>query len=151
MAVLISILVLFYSSWLGTAIYYFVKMPKLGDVDKKLKLTGKTVLFLLSEQLLALVVEWIYLTVTMNGVHVTVPGWVAVTFAVLFGVGMVAWECFYFFYIGKQFPECRKKGKLERKYWGLDARAFLVVGIAIFMMNFWFHVFAACAVVHVVK
>ncbi len=141
MAVLITLLIIFYLALFATVIYYLLKMNKLQDVDKKLHLTDKCAVLTIVEQIIALIAEHAYLAATTKGVTVSVPEWAAILSACLCGAGFVLTGYFSIFYSRKHFPEYHRKGKVEEKYFGLGRMT--AVGLGMAFLNFWFNVIIA--------
>ncbi|MDE6758826.1 MAG: hypothetical protein K2J89_06085 [Clostridia bacterium] len=145
MIVLVLITVLLYLSVWSTGINYLYRMKMLINANKKLRLTGNSLLAIFLEQFIAILGVVVFYAIKLNDKLVSVPkGW-AVLFAVITCVGFVATGYFLICYRRKHFPEYVKRGEIEDKakwlYGGI-----LTVGLLVSVMNFTFNAMVAGAI-----
>ena len=152
-AFLIIIAVIFYLSVLVTMLRYFVKMKRLTDVDKKLRQTDKSTFAIIIEQVITLLAVIVFYAVEMNGIEVAVDKALAISFSILFAVGIILTICVDKFYMRKQFANYGKRRvetEQDQKI-NILSRDTLKVGIAVCMMNLLFNLMLFGAVAYFVR
>ena len=116
-------------------------MKKSDNADKKIRLTDKSIVAIIIQQIVSLLAVTIFYAVKLNDVEIAVPVIVAVLSAILFAVGIILTICFNRFYMRKQIPNYAKK-KIETEQdskVSIFVRNNFQVGLAISMINFLFN------------
>lgn len=149
LAILIIIAIIFYLSIWTTMAYYFVRMQKLTDVDKKLKLSDKTIILIFIEQAVAFLAVIVFYAVRLKGIEISVDDAISVSFAVLFAIGFVAVILLDRFYMRKHFPEYGKRIETEQdQRISIHGRDTFKCVLSLCMINFMFNLMLFGAMAH---